>query len=124
MTRHEIDFSRAIYKKAEILRNKDGHVCSFNVSLKDKKYCQAYCEHDFPVDDCLNPEAYGVIVTLWRKKPDFKNIPMGEPHYDFDTVIFNNAPAGMMLFNKKKPKTIVKLFVQEALRLINQSTTI
>ena len=87
------------------------HVCRVKVARQkhwDPNISQMYIDSYFPVNDCLNPDAYGVVVCLWHPKPDFDNIPMGELYYDFTTYTYNNQSDGHMLFENRKPKTIGK----------------
>ena len=107
-----------MYESREVLNDFDGHAYAVSVDVDTNGYTKASVDHIFPVDDCLNPMAYGIKVVLWRKKPDFDNIPMGESHYDFDTVHFNGCPDGHALFRKKTPKTIAKKYVGEALETL------
>ena len=107
------------YKTVDINKGTDGHVCRISLDIKDNPiYCHANIGDKFPVHTCLDKNTYGLIVTLWRKKPDFNNIPDGQSHYDFDHVVFNNCPDGYKIFKKITPKTVAKAYLVEALRLI------
>jgi len=110
---------KIIYSRYEIKRNySEGGVCRFSKDITELGYCKAHIADIFPVNDCLNPSAYGLIVELWREKEDINTIPDGECHYDFDTVIFYNSPAGELVFRKQLMGTVFKKYVKEALRLI------
>ena len=80
---------------------------------------QAYVAHWFPIDDCLNPQAYGVRVCLWHRKPDFGNISMGESHYDFTVFEYDNQSDGYLLFKKRTIKTVGKKWANTAAEYYN-----
>jgi len=109
---------KLIYSRYEIKRNySEGDVCKYGKDINELGYCKAYMTEIFP-DDCLNAFEYGLIIQLWREKKNYKDIPLGECHYDFDTVIFYNTPAGYLVFKKQLLATVFKKYLPEALRVL------
>lgn len=112
----ELDLKNIVCSKCGIERNKDGNVYSESITGIKGKYSRASIGYYFPMHDCLNKEAYHMIVSLWIKKTDFDTRTEG-PYYDFDTVTFYNSPHAGLLFDKYKPKTIAKLYTNKAIEI-------
>ena len=95
-------------------------ICAHSMKVANNRgVTRIIVDYIFPIDcDSLDKNKYGVAVSLWYPLPNHDNIPLGQNHYHFKIVEFNNEPDGYMLFNKKKTKTIAKKYALKALSII------